>query len=257
MKEKVYPVTFIGAGPGDPELITVKGQRALMESDVIFYAGSLVNETILRWGKKEAVKINTASMALNEIVDGITTAYMEGKRVARLHSGDPALYGAIQEQIRLLKKAGVKYKVIPGVSASFAAAASLGIELTIPEVTQTVILTRASGRTPVPDKEKLSSLASHRATLALYLSVQQVEKIAKELAEAYGEDFPVAVAYRVSWEDEQIILGTLKDISQKVKDAGITRQALILVTPGLREGEDETRSKLYDEKFSHGYRNTT
>ncbi len=249
------PIIFVGAGPGDPELITVKGQKALGRADVILYAGSLVAPVILEYVRANAEKVDTAALNLKEIVSRMVAAQQAGRRVVRLHSGDPSLFGAIQEQFAELDKAGVPYQVIPGVTAAFAAAAALARELTLPEVTQTVILTRAPGRTPVPDAEALEKLARHGATMAIYLSAHLVEEVAEVLSKAYGPQAPAVVAYRVSWPDQQIIPGTLATIADQVRQAGIKRQALILVGPTLAAGEGPgTRSKLYDPDFSHGFR---
>ncbi|MFZ5450189.1 MAG: precorrin-4 C(11)-methyltransferase [Thermodesulfobacteriota bacterium] len=251
-----HAVIFVGAGPGDPELITVKGQKALAAADLVLYAGSLVSPAILTWAGQGAELIDTASLNLEEIVGRMMAGYREGKRVVRVHSGDPALYGAIQEQLEVLEREEIPCEVIPGVTAAFAAAAALAQELTLPEVTQTVILTRAAGRTPVPDREALADLARHGATLVIYLSIKLIERVVAELTHAYGPDTPVVVAYRVSWPDQQLIRGTLATIAKLVKDAGIERQALILVGPalGAKEGQLKTRSKLYDRAFSHGFR---
>ncbi|MEW6658083.1 MAG: precorrin-4 C(11)-methyltransferase [Thermodesulfobacteriota bacterium] len=251
-----YPVIFIGAGPGDPELITVKGQRALARADVVLYAGSLVSDAVLGWTKPGAELIDTAPLNLEQIAPKMIHAQRAGKRVVRVHSGDTALFSAMQEQLEILEKEGIPCQVIPGVTAAAAAAAALAQELTLPEVTQTVILTRAPGRTPVPDKEALGELAGHGSTLVIYLSIKLIDQVVAELTAAYGPKTPVAVAYRVSWPDQQIIRGTLADIAAKVKEAGIERQALILVGPALaaREGSLQAQSKLYDRTFAHGFR---
>jgi len=248
------PIIFVGAGPGDPELITVKGQKALARADLILYAGSLVAPAVLTWAAPETEKVDTASLNLEEITGLMVAAHRAGKRVVRLHSGDPALFSAMQEQIAQLEKAGVPYQVIPGVTAAFAAAAALAQELTLPEVTQTVILTRAAGRTPVPDAEAISRLAQHGATMAIYLSVHLLDQVLADLIQAYGPEAPVVVAYRVSWPDQIIIRGTLATVGEQVRQAGIKRQALIIVSPALAAQEDPARSKLYDATFSHGFR---
>jgi precorrin-4/cobalt-precorrin-4 C11-methyltransferase len=255
MTEK-YPVIFLGAGPGDPELITVKGQRALAAADVVLYAGSLVSDAVLGWARPGAALIDTAPLDLGQIVAQIIEAQKAGKRVVRVHSGDTSLFSAMQEQLEILEQEEIPCLVIPGVTAAAAAAAALAQELTLPEVTQTVILTRAAGRTPVPEAETLGELARHGATLVIYLSTKLIEKVAAELTPAYGPEAPVVVAYRVSWPDQRLIRGNLADIAAKVKDAGIERQALIMVSPALsaREGRLQAQSKLYDRTFSHGYR---
>jgi precorrin-4/cobalt-precorrin-4 C11-methyltransferase len=252
----LHPVIFLGAGPGDPELITVKGQKALAQGEVIFHAGSLVSPAVLGWAKPGAELIDTAPLHLEEIVTGIIRAHRAGKRVVRVHSGDTALFSAMQEQLEILEGEGIPCRVIPGVTAAGAAAAALAQELTLPEVTQTVILTRAAGRTPVPEREALRDLARHRATLVIYLSAKLIDRVVAELTESYSPETPVVVAYRVSWPEEQIIRGTLADIAARVRQAGIERQALILVGPALapREGGLKARSKLYDKAFAHGCR---
>ncbi len=251
------PVIFVGAGPGDPELITVKGQRALARAHVVVYAGSLVSPAVLGWADPKAELIDSASLALSEIVGHLVRGYRAGRRVVRVHSGDPALFGAIQEQLAALDREGVPYRVIPGVTAAFAAAAALGRELTLPEVTQTLILTRAPGRTPVLEGEALARLAQHRATMAIYLSIHLVDEVVRELLTGYPPETPAVAAYRVSWPEERLITGTLAELPAKVKAAGLTRQALILVGPTLGPGEPKALSKLYDRAFSHGWREGT
>jgi len=251
-----HPVIFVGAGPGDPELITVKGQKALARADLVLYAGSLVSAAVLGWANPGAELIDTAKLNLEQICARIMAGQKNGRRVVRVHSGDPALFGAIQEQLEVLERQGISCEVIPGVTAAFAAAAALGQELTLPEVTQTVILTRAAGRTPVPEREALRDLARHGATLVIYLSIKLIGAVVAELTPAYGPETPVVVAYRVSWPDQRLIRGTLATIAELVRQSGIERQALIMVGPVLsaREGELKARSKLYDESFTHGFR---
>ena len=250
------PIYFVGAGPGDPELITVKGKRLLQAADRVVYAGSLVPEALLEDCRPGTAIFDSAPLTLSETHAILCTGYRKGERVVRLHTGDPSLYGAIREQMDLLDQEGIPYEVVPGVSVVFAAAAALKRELTIPEVSQTVILTRMSGRTPVPDREALGSLASHGATLAIYLSVQQIEKVTEEIAPHYPPETPVVVAYRVGWPDQEFVYGTLSDVAQKVLTAGITRQAVILIGEvfGKQGGDKPRRSKLYDESFGHGFR---
>ena len=257
MSKVLHPVQFVGAGPGDPELITVKGQRLLGEADRIVYAGSLVPEALLSHCRAEARTFNSAPLTLAETHALLKEGYEAGERVVRLHTGDPGLYGAIQEQMELLDRDGIPYAVVPGVSAVFAAAAALRQELTLPEVSQTLILTRMAGRTPVPEGEALQDLARHRATLAIYLSVHDMEKVVAELATAYPPETPVAVAYRVGWPDQSMIEGTLSTIASDVRAAGIRRQAVIMVGDVLRARHGEgklKKSKLYDETFAHGFR---
>ncbi len=248
-----HPVLFVGAGPGDPELITLKGQRALARADLVLFTGSLLPPELLTWCRPEAVLVDTATLDLEAIAGRMISAHENGLRVVRLHTGDPSLYSAIHEQIILLRRAQVPYQIIPGVTAGAAAAATLGRELTVPELTQTVIYTRAAGRTPVPPAESLASLATHQATLVIYLSIHLLEAVVEQLLPHYGPQTPVAVVYRASWPDEQIIQGTLATIPAMVREAGIRRQALILVGPALAP-EEAGRSKLYDPTFGHGYR---
>lgn len=246
-------VYFIGAGPGDPELITVKGARLLSEVEVVIYTGSLVNPKILDVCKEGAEIYNSAGMTLEEVLAVIKEAHTGGKRVARVHTGDPALYGAIQEQMDALSKEGIPFMVIPGVSSFLAAAAAIPHELTLPDVTQTVILTRVEGRTPVPPGEKLASLAAHGSTMCIFLSVHMIEQVMEELKSGgYAEDTPVIVVERASWPEQKVIRGTIMDIAGKIRDAGITRTALIMV--GKAFGADYSPSKLYDGNFAHGFR---
>lgn len=246
---KVY---FIGAGPGDPDLITVKGKKIIEEAGVIIYAGSLVNPAVLEGHRPEAKVYNSASMNLEEIVETMITGVREGQIVARVHTGDPSIYGAIREQMDELNKEGIPYEVIPGVSSFVAAAAALKMEYTLPSVSQTIILTRHEGRTPVPAGQDLAGLAQHKASLAIFLSVGMIEDVVKELKQGYREDTPVAVIQKASWPEQKIVKGTIKDIAVKVKEAGITKTALILVGDFL--GDEYELSKLYDKSFSHGYR---
>ena len=256
---KVY---IIGAGPGDPELLTLKAKRIIDDADVIIYADSLVPEEIAGYAKPGAAVYGSKEMALPEIMQVTLQAVAEGKTVARIQSGDPSLYGATLEQMRIMEREGVDYEIIPGVSAAFAAAAVLKSELTVPEVSQTVIMTRAEGRVPMPEGEDLVSLARHGSTLVIFLSVTRMFRIANQLQEAgYPADTPVAVAYRVGWPDRQIIRGTLTDIAQKVRDAKITLQALIIVgkavDPNLLDPESDERvavSHLYSDEYTHLYR---
>lgn len=245
-------VYFIGAGPGDPDLITVKAVKALQKADIIIYTGSLVNKEVLRYGRPDAEIYNSAEMTLEEVLEVMETAVKAGKVVARVHTGDPCLYGATQEQMDALAARGIEYTVIPGVSSFLAAAATLKREYTLPDISQTVILTRVEGRTPVPEKENLADLARHQATLCLFLSVHLIDKVVEQLREGYSADTPVAVVHKASWPEEKVVTGTLEDIAEKIKEAGIDRTALILV--GRFLSDDYARSKLYDPRFSHGFR---
>ena len=256
----VKPVTkvyFVGAGPGDAELITVKGARLLREADVVVYAGSLVDRALVHIYAPDARVFDSAGMNLEETTCALAQAALGGQKAVRLHTGDPSIYGAIQEQMVELDGLGIEYEVVPGVTSAFAAAATLKQELTLPEVSQTVIITRLAGRTPVPEGERLSEIARIGATLVIYLSVAMIEKVVEELlAGVYQPETPVAVVARASWPDEQVVKGTLADIAAKVKDAGIGKQALILVGDVLRARSEGMRAKslLYDKDFSHGCR---
>ncbi|MDM5294967.1 precorrin-4 C(11)-methyltransferase [Peribacillus simplex] len=252
---KIY---IVGAGPGDPDLITVKGLNILQTADVILYTDSLVNEELIAKAKPDAEVLKTAGMHLEEIVGIMVDRVKEGKMVARIHTGDPAMYGAIMEQIVLLKKEDIGYEVIPGVSSVFASAAAIGAELTIPDLTQTLILTRAEGRTPVPEFEKLRDLASHHCTIALFLSATLTKKIVKELKEAgWKDDTPVAVIQRATWPDQKIVRTTLVNLDDDMRKNGIRKHAMILagwaLDPTIHD-KDEYRSKLYDASFTHGFR---
>ncbi len=249
-----HPIKFVGAGPGDPDLITVKGSRALQQADLIIYAGSLVPEAVLHWACKEARKISSADMHLEDIIALMTKAHSEGRQVVRLHSGDPSLYGAIYEQISALKKAQVPFEIIPGDTAAFAAAASLQIEYTLPEICQTLILTRAQGRTPVPESEHLQSLAAHRAAMAVYLSFGLAEQVQPVLQEAYGPQAPLAIVYRASHPDEKIIRTTVSGLAGQMQEHDIKGQALIIIGAALEDSPQRPASRLYDRQFTHGFR---
>ena len=258
MKETqhLYPVLIVGAGPGDPELITVKGRKALEDADFVVYAGSLVPEALLKWTRTGCRNLSSASMHLDEIIATIDTAYKEGLKVVRLHTGDPSLYGAIFEQMTAMQAKGIPYRVIPGVTAAFAAAAAMEIEYTLPEVSQTLILTRMAGRTPVPERENLAALAAHKTSMAIYLSVHLVDQMADILMQAYGQSAPCAVVYRVSHPEERIVWTTVDGLTRTVKEENITRQALVIIGDVLnaRLSDQAHQSKLYDKNFSHGFR---
>ena len=250
-------VHFVGAGPGDAELITVKGARLLKEADVVVFAGSLVDRELVRTYAPSARVWDSAGMTLEETTRVLAEAVLAGQRVVRLHTGDPSIYGAIQEQMAELDRLGIGYEVVPGVTSAFAAAAALKQELTLPEVTQTVIITRLAGRTPVPEREKLPAIAAIGATMVIYLSVGMIAQVVEELlAGAYNPETPVAVVAKASWPDEQIISGTLADIAVKVQEAGIGNQALIIVGDVLKARQEglPALSRLYDSTFSHGCR---
>lgn len=251
---KVY---FIGAGPGDPELITIKAQRIMQQCPVILYAGSLIPREVLQEVEDKAEKIiDTANLNLEEIFTHIQQAQHENKNVARLQSGDPSLYGAIGEQIRLLEQHKISYEIIPGVSAVAASAAWLGKELTLSGVSQTLIMTRFAGKTPFPERERLPQLAQSGATLAIHLGVKRIQDIVKELIPHYGEDCPVAVCYRVSWHDQDKVVGQLQNIVEKVRAKGFNKTALILVGRVL-DTDNFSNSYLYASEQSHLYRQKT
>ncbi|MDF1511217.1 precorrin-4 C(11)-methyltransferase [Robertmurraya sp. DFI.2.37] len=250
-------IWIIGAGPGDPDLITVKGLKLLKEADVVMYTDSLVSETLVAEAKASAEIIRTAGMHLEEMVETIVDRIDAGKMVVRLHTGDPAMYGATMEQVALLKQHGITYEVIPGVSSVFASAAAVGAELTIPDLTQTLILTRAEGRTPVPERERLQELAKHHCTIAMFLSATLTKKIMKELQLAgWDDNTPVAVVQRASWPDQKIVRTTLIELDEAMRVNGIRKHAMILAGWALDPNihEKEYRSRLYDKTFTHGFR---
>ncbi|UOF89796.1 precorrin-4 C(11)-methyltransferase [Fodinisporobacter ferrooxydans] len=252
---KVY---IVGAGPGDPELITVKGLRILQQADVVLYTDSLVREELVQMASEHAQIYKSAGMDLEEIVQIMAGHVREGRSVARIHTGDPAVYGAILEQMALLRKENIEYEIIPGVSSVFASAAILGAELTIPDLTQTLILTRVGGRTPVPEREQLRSLAEHHCTIALYLSATLAKKAVDDLSAAgWSPDTPVAVVQKATWPEQKVIRTTLEHLVRAMGDAHISSHAMILagwaLDPGLAEST-EHRSKLYDKTFTHRYR---
>lgn len=245
-------VYFIGAGPGDVDLITVKGRDILTKADIVIYAGSLVSSEHLKYCKDSTKFYNSASMNFEEVLEVIKNGEADGKIIVRLHTGDPSIYGAIKEQMDELDSLNIEYQVIPGVSSFTAAAAAIKKEFTLPSVSQTVILTRVEGRTPVPQGEDLEKLASIGASMAIFLSISMIDKVARKLKKGYGKNVPIAVVERATWEDERIIIGTLDDISEKVKAAQITKCAQILVGDFINCEYD--RSKLYDKSFSHMFR---
>jgi precorrin-4/cobalt-precorrin-4 C11-methyltransferase len=250
--ESSLTVYFIGAGPGDPELITVKGQRLIRSCPVIIYAGSLVPLAVLD-GHTALQVTNSAELHLEQIIALMKTAHEQGHDVARVHSGDPSLYGAIGEQIRHLRELGIPFEIIPGVTATAACAALLGTELTLPDISQSLILTRYADKTSMPPGEELASLASHRATMAIHLGVNNLDRIVAELLPHYGADCPIAVVHRASWPDQDWVQGTLVDIAEKVQAKGFRRTALILV--GRVLGDDPfAESSLYRAGHAHLYR---
>lgn len=246
-------VHIVGAGPGDPELITVKGRKYLSEADVVIYAGSLVNPALLAFCREGAEIHDSAHMTLDEVVAAVVRAEAEGKMTVRLHTGDPAIYGAIQEQMDAFDKRGISYDVIPGVSSFLATAAALKQEYTLPGISQTVIITRNEGRTPVPEREKLRSLAVHQATMCIFLSITMLDEVVKELiAGGYAADTPIAIVQRASWPEQKIVRSTLAHIVEEIREQDIDRTAMIVVSRCL--GADYELSRLYAPEFSHMFR---
>lgn len=246
-------VHIVGAGCGAIDLITLRGKKHLEEADVIIYAGSLVNKELLSFAKKDCEIYDSAKMTLEEVVNVIIKAEKEKKTTVRLHTGDPSLYGAIGEQIREFEKHGIVYDITPGVSAFSGAAASLKTEYTLPDVSQTVIITRAAGKTPVPEDEKLSALASHKATMVLFLSTGLLDKVTKELTDGgYAPDTPAAIVYKASWDDEKVCRCTVGTLKRTADDNNITKTALIVIGDFLNK--DFSRSMLYDPNFTTEYR---
>ncbi len=247
---KVY---FVGCGPGDPELLTVKAKKLIQKADVVVYSGSLIPKDIIKLCKKAELH-DAAKLVREQIFDILKYAALKEKLVLRLHDGDPSIYGAIREQIDNLKKIGIEYEIIPGITSFLASAASLGCELTLPGVTQTIIVTRAESRTKVPKREKIAELAKHKATMIFYLSVHLMGDIVRETIKGgYSKSTPVAAVYRASWKDEKVITGTLGDIVKKVRDEKITRTAIVIIGDIVNPKSYEY-SKLYDKTFSHGFR---
>lgn len=250
---KMAIVSFVGAGPGETDLITLKGYKLLSEADVVIYAGSLINTDLLDYCKDGAEKYDSAKMTLDDIVDRMEESVKNGKSVVRLQTGDFSIYGSIREQIEEMKKRGIKYQCVPGVSSFLGAASSIGVEYTVPEVAQSVIITRMAGRTPVPEGESLKSLAQHQTSMVIFLSVQGIKKVVKQLEDGgYPTDTPAAVIYKATWPDEKVVRGTLADIAEKVHDADIRRTALIMVGKFL--GDEYNYSHLYDAGFSTMFR---
>jgi precorrin-4/cobalt-precorrin-4 C11-methyltransferase len=252
----INPVYIIGAGPGDPDLITVKGRNLLAAADVVIYADSLVPVQMLAVCRPDAEFIATASKTLEEILDLTIARARAEKLVIRLHDGDPSLYGAIHEQIMALSAAKVPFEIIPGVSAFQLAAARLQVELTVPELVQTIILTRISGRTQVPDREELSSLAAHQASLCLYLSAHHVETAQAKLLAHYPPDTTVAICYRLGWTDEKILLVPLQEMAAATREQDLIRTTLYIVSPALGKSDAglEARSQLYHPAYDRLFR---
>ncbi|TKI08036.1 cobalt-precorrin-4 methyltransferase [Martelella alba] len=246
-------VWFVGAGPGDRELITLKGYRLLSQADVVIYAGSLINPALLEYCRPQAECFDSAGMALEDIIDMMCRGIGEGRLVVRLQTGDLSLYGSLREQIEELAQRGIGHRTVPGVSAFLGAAAQLGVEYTVPEVSQSLIITRMAGRTPMPSRESLAAFAAHRTSMAIFLSVQAIEQVVGQLmAGGYPADTPAAVIYKATWPEEKNVRGTLGDIAGRAREAGIGKTALILV--GAFLGDEYHYSKLYDAGFTHEYR---
>ena len=247
-------VHFVGAGPGAPDLITVRGKQYLEEADVIIYAGSLVNPQLLEYSKDVCTIHNSAKMTLEEVISVIENAEAEGKMTVRLHTGDPCIYGAIREQMDILDEKGISYDYCPGVSAFCGAASALNLEYTLPEISQSVIITRMEGRTPVPSKESIQSFAAHQATMVVFLSTGMLEELSRRLIEGgYTADTPAAIVYKATWPDEEAYVCTVETLAAVAVEHQITKTALILVGDVLAAPGYE-RSKLYDPGFTTGYR---
>lgn len=246
---KVY---FVGAGPGDPDLLTVKAKNLLENCKLCIYAGSLVSPQVIDVINPDAQKLNSAKMPLDRIIDIIKDASEKNIDVIRLHTGDPSIYGAIGEQMNMLEKLNIPFSVVPGVSSFQAAAAALNVELTCPEVSQTVILTRTSGRTPMPQHQDIETLAKSKSTLCLFLSTHKIGEVAKQLSEHYGSDCPAAVVFHASWPDQIVIKATLQNIQAETERSGIKKTAMVIV--GRTLDRPDTESKLYNSNFTHGYR---
>ena len=246
-------VHFIGAGPGAPDLITVRGSRLLGEADVIIYAGSLVNPKLLEYTKDICTIYNSAKMTLEEVIHVIEKAEAEGKTTVRLHTGDPCIYGAIREQMDILDEKNIAYDYCPGVSAFCGAASALNLEYTLPDISQSVIITRMEGRTPVPEKEEIASFAAHQATMVIFLSTGMLEELSKRLIEGgYQPETPAAIVYKATWEDEKVCRCKVKDLAVTAKENGITKTALIVVGEVL--GGEYERSLLYHPEFTTEFR---
>ena len=246
-------VTFLGAGPGDPELITVRGAKALGKADVVIYAGSLVNPALLGLCRTGCTVYNSAKLTLEQVLEIMVRAYAEGRSVVRLHTGDPSLYGAVREQMDALRERGIPFAVIPGVSSFSGAAAAVGEEYTLPGVSQSVIITRLGGRTPVPERERLSLLAAHGCTMVIFLSAGMLDRVQEELLKgAYTETTPAALVYKATWPEEKVLRCPLGRLAETGRTGGISRTALVLVGDFL--GDRYERSRLYDPAFTTGYR---
>ena len=250
-------IHFVGAGSGAPDLITIRGKKFLEEADVIIYAGSLVNPQLLDYAKEDCQIYNSAKMTLEEVLDVMREAEKAEKMTVRLHTGDPCLYGAIREQMDVLDEEGVSYDYCPGVSSFYGAASALNLEYTLPEVSQSVIITRMAGRTPVPEKESIESFAAHQATMVVFLSTGLLEELSKRLIEGgYSKDTPAAIVYKATWEDEKSFVCTVGTLAQTAKENQITKTALMIIGEAVAHSNYE-RSKLYDPGFTTEFRKGT
>jgi precorrin-4/cobalt-precorrin-4 C11-methyltransferase len=250
-------IHFVGAGSGAPDLITIRGKKFLEEADVIIYAGSLVNPQLLDYAKEDCQIYNSAKMTLEEVLDVMREAEKAEKMTVRLHTGDPCLYGAIREQMDVLDEEGVSYDYCPGVSSFCGAASALNLEYTLPEVSQSVIITRMAGRTPVPEKESIESFAAHQATMVVFLSTGLLEELSKRLIEGgYSKDTPAAIVYKATWEDEKSFVCTVGTLAQTAKENQITKTALMIIGEAVAHSNYE-RSKLYDPGFTTEFRKGT
>jgi precorrin-4/cobalt-precorrin-4 C11-methyltransferase len=246
-------VWFIGAGPGAPDLLTIRGAKLIAEADVVVWARSLVHEGVLEHARPDAEIIESTTIPLEGVLELYERAVRDDLEIARVHSGDPSLWGAVLEQVEFCEELGLDWEIVPGVSSLGAAAAAIGRELTVPEVAQSVILTRRASRTPMPNNEDIKAFAAHGTTMAIFLSAARPRLLQEELLEGgYAPDTPCAVVYRASWPDEQVIECHLDELADRIREAGFTRQALVLVGPGLEAGG--TRSHLYSPAFSHSFR---
>ena len=246
-------VWFIGAGPGAPDLLTIRGAKLIAEADVVVWARSLVHEGVLEHARPDAEIMESTTIPLEGVLELYERAVREDLEIARVHSGDPSLWGAVLEQVEFCEELGLDWEIVPGVSSLGAAAAAIGRELTVPEVAQSVILTRRASRTPMPSNEDIKAFAAHGTTMAIFLSAARPRLLQEELLEGgYAPDTPCAVVYRASWPDEQVIECRLDELADRIREAGFTRQALVLVGPGLEAGG--TRSHLYSPAFSHSFR---
>lgn len=246
-------VSFVGAGPGDPELLTIKARKAIEQAGLVLFAGSLVPPDVVACAKAGARVEDSAPLTLEECHALVRDAALAGESVARVHTGDPSLYGALREQAALLDRDGIPWRVIPGVTAACAAAAAAGVTFTVPEVTQSLIISRMEGRTPVPERERLAALAAHNTSMAVYLSAHSAAALQEALSRSLPPETPVLCAYRVGWPEEKLIRTSLGELARSVTAHGITRQAVFLVLPG--ELEKGAASHLYADNFKHGFRN--